>query len=297
MVSIIFVNYNTKELTRNCIDSIVRHTQDVRYEIIVVDNASTDGSREAFRADDRVTLIESDENIGFGRANNLGMKQARGDYFFLLNTDTVLLNNALKYFLDYEKSCGKPTVLGGWLLNADGERTRSYGKFPSILSLAGTAIEVYASHVPGIRRLFPLFREKYSPSPKEVDFICGADMFFPRSIYDATGGFDPDFFMYCEETEWQYRMSRQGIPRILIPEPRIIHYEGGGKKATDLNLEHKIHFLTIYYNSMFKYIRKTHSYLAYVFFRTLFCALRIPPILLRRDKWKQKKAYLSLLFQ
>ena len=297
MVSIIFVNYNTKELTKNCIDSIVRHTQDVRYEIIVVDNASTDGSREAFRADGRVTLIESNENLGFGRANNLGMKHARGDYFFLLNTDTLLLNNALKYFLDYEKSCAKPAVLGGWLLTADGERTRSYGIFPSIRSLAGSAIEVYTSHIPAIRHLFPPFQETYSPSPKEVDFVCGADMFFPRSIYDATGGFDPDFFMYYEETEWQYRMSRQDIPRILISEPRIIHYEGGGKTLTDCGVERKVRFLSLTYSSMFKYIRKTRSYPSYAFFRILFCALRIPPILLRRDKWKQKKAYLSLLFQ
>ena len=88
-VSIIIVNYNTKDLTSQCIDSIYEKTQGVRFEIILVDNASTDGSKEVFEKDTRITYIYSDENLGFGRANNLGAKVAKGKYLFLLNSDTI----------------------------------------------------------------------------------------------------------------------------------------------------------------------------------------------------------------
>jgi GT2 family glycosyltransferase len=295
-VSIILVNYNTKTLAKECIDSIEQHTHNINYEIILVDNASTDGSQEMFEEDDRVTLIKSEENLGFGRANNLGMKNAKGDYFFLLNTDTRLLNNAVKYFLDYEKTCSQPSVLGGWLIGSDGNPTLSYGDFPTFSSLIGMAARVYTDHLPGRKPAYCPHQEDSHTTPKEVDFICGADMFLPRSIYEETGGFDPDFFMYYEEAEWQYRMGRRNIPRILLPEPRIIHYEGGGKKV-DCCLDNKLRHLSMTYASMFTYMRKTSSFPKYMLFRILFCTLRLLPILLRKDNWRNKRRYLSLLFR
>ena len=99
-VSIIIVNYNTKELTAACINSIFQYTEGVEFEVILVDNASTDGSREFFRKDTRIILIESEINLGFGRANNLGYEYSHGKYVFLLNSDTYLLNNAVKIFYD-----------------------------------------------------------------------------------------------------------------------------------------------------------------------------------------------------
>ena len=99
-VSIIIVNYNTRQLTSNCIESIFKYTNGVSFEVILVDNASTDGSIDFFTNDERIIFISSKENLGFGRANNLGYKVAKGRYIFLLNSDTLLLNNAIKIFCD-----------------------------------------------------------------------------------------------------------------------------------------------------------------------------------------------------
>ena len=103
-VSVIIVNYNTKNLTSDCIQSVIDKTSGVDYEIILVDNASTDGSKEFFENDVRLKYIYSDKNGGFGYGNNQGMEIARGKYLFLLNSDTVLLNNAIREFFDYAES-------------------------------------------------------------------------------------------------------------------------------------------------------------------------------------------------
>ena len=104
-VSVIIVNYNTKELTKQAIQSVFDRTEGVEYEIIVVDNDSKDGSVEELKKifQNKITIIESKENLGFGRANNLGIKQSKGKYVFLLNSDTELINNAIKIFYDYKR--------------------------------------------------------------------------------------------------------------------------------------------------------------------------------------------------
>ena len=94
-VSIVIVNYNTLKLTKACIDSVIEKTSGLEYEIILVDNASSDGSSDVFKNDERIIFIEASDNIGFGKANNLGVKHAKGDYLFFLNSDTLLLNNAV----------------------------------------------------------------------------------------------------------------------------------------------------------------------------------------------------------
>lgn len=99
-VSIIIVSYNTCRLTQNCINSIFKHTMDVDFEVIVVDNDSCDDSKEMLSADNRIVYIQSGGNLGFGRANNLGYTKAKGKYLFLLNSDTILKNNAVKLFYD-----------------------------------------------------------------------------------------------------------------------------------------------------------------------------------------------------
>ena len=112
-VSVIIVTYNTLALTRDCIDSIFRHTANVQFEVIVVDNASEDGSYDYFSKDRRIIYVYSQENMGFGRANNLGLEYASGEYIFLLNSDTYLKNNAIKIFkeaMDVARIC---CVFGG----------------------------------------------------------------------------------------------------------------------------------------------------------------------------------------
>lgn len=135
-VSIIIVNYNTKRLTCQCIDSIIEKTEGVSFEIIVVDNNSTDGSQELLSHDNRIVFIEAGENLGFGKANNLGFKKSTGKYLFFLNSDTILLNNALLYFFDfYESFKGRIGGVGCLLENDKGLHIHSYADFPCLKSV------------------------------------------------------------------------------------------------------------------------------------------------------------------
>ena len=127
-VSVIIVSYNTKELTINTIKSVIDKTENVDYEIIVVDNDSKDGSVEELKKtfQDKITIIEPKENLGFGRANNLGIKYAKGEYVFLLNPDTELINNAIKIFYDYMEQNKQVGICGGNLYDKNNNPEASY---------------------------------------------------------------------------------------------------------------------------------------------------------------------------
>ena len=213
-VSIIIVNYRTPSLTLACIDSIYAHTKGVDFEVIVVDNHSEDDSVERLSKDNRIILIESLRNGGFGYGNNLGMKVARGKYFFLLNSDTLLVNNAIKEFYDYAESHEPKTLYGCYLIGDDGTYRGSFHYFPAL------TIGAF------FRRLFR--KQNYTPdyTDKEVECICGADMFIPRTAIEECGGFDENIFLYGEEGELQLRMAKAGYKRILLSLPKIIHLEG-----------------------------------------------------------------------
>lgn len=226
-VSIIIVNYNTCALTRNCLKSVFEQTKDIDFEVIVSDNGSKDGSIEMIKTEfPQVILIENNANLGFGAANNRGLKNAKGKYIFYLNSDTILLNNAVKIFFDYwENSPDKDKIgaLGGNLLDEDGEIIHSGGKFPrplnEIIRLSGRLIIVFFCW---------LFRIKYSKSSKaeyikDVDYVTGADLFLKNN---ETAYFDERFFMYYEETFLQYQLKKNGKKIFLIDEPKIIHLDG-----------------------------------------------------------------------
>ena len=243
-VSIIIVNYNTKDLIKNCINSIYKHTKDVDFEIIVSDNGSVDGSIEMIKSEfPNVILIENNANLGFGAANNRGLKIAKGKYIFYLNSDTVLLNNAVKYFFDYwENSPDKDQIgaLGSNLLDVDGKVIHSYGKFLSINHEIYTTLKVLLN-ISKFTILKVLFNK---PIPKcistcieekkyigTVDYITGADLFLKNS---QDSEFDESFFMYCEETDLQYKISEKGLKRIIIEKPNIDygtkHYKTNSEK-------------------------------------------------------------------
>ena len=251
-VSIIIVNYNTKQLTSDCIDSIVEKTQGISYEIILVDNASIDGSKEMFTKDDRITYIYSEKNGGFGYGNNLGMKVAKGSYFFLLNSDTLLANNAVKEFYDYAESKNQKKVYGCYLQNAKGQHCCSSFFFPAF------TIKEFLKRFWGKQQ-----KEIFDSQIRNVEAISGADMFFHREIYDKIGGFDEQIFLYGEEGEWEYRMLKAGYPCCIIPQPKIIHLEGQSMKMspTKMAIKWKSHF----------YILKKHmSYPTYLLARVYY---------------------------
>jgi len=231
-VSIIIVNYNSAVLLKNAVNSILDKTKDLNYEIIVVDNASSDGSGKEIELHfkEKIIYIQSPENIGFGRANNLAIKKASGTYIFFLNPDTILLNNALKEFLDFAKQNIQLNIgaLGSLLLNEKLQYTTSFGTFPSIRNVLKTKFEAIIHIIYKQNKQNSVLTINDFEFPLYIDFITGADLFVPKKNLSMIGDFDSDFFMYCEETDLQKRMADFGFLRLIIQGPKIIHIEGGG---------------------------------------------------------------------
>lgn len=287
-VSVIIVNYNTLRTTQKCLDSVFSQTKGVTFEVILVDNNSKDGSAEIFAKDSRIKFIESDSNLGFGKANNLGLQYAKGKYIFLLNSDTLLLNNAIKAFYDaHENMPENVACLGCILKAADGiTENNSYGVFPSLSNTWQNILNLYFRL--GIRQL--QFDDGQSPDFR-VDYIIGADLFIRREVIDKAGLFDPDFFMYFEESEMQLRYTRLGYESRIIRAPTIIHFEcvsvGGNRKMPSLRQR------LMYFQSMFIYMRKRYGWLKYLIFRVII--LLYLPIFCKKSK-SSYKSVVKLFF-
>ena len=225
-VSIIIVSYNTVELTLQCIKSIVDKTKDIDYEIIVSDNCSYDNTVEKIKSlYPNVIILKNNKNLGFGAANNKALKKALGKYIFYLNSDTILLNNAVKLFYDYwESSTENLGAIGTKLLNSDMAYTHSGGNFPtyrtSLFYYSKTLLKTFLKNYLGINRKRSI-ANKYTD---EIQYITGADLFLKN---DEFAKFDERFFLYFEETDLQYKLVSNGKKIKIIEEPRIIHLEGG----------------------------------------------------------------------
>lgn len=225
-VSIIIVNYNTCDLTLQCLRSVYEKTTGVLFEVIVVDNASSDNSVEQIKLKyPQVQLIESKENLGFGRANNLGFEYSSGDYIFLLNSDTILINNAIEILWKFLNKHKDIAIVGGQLFEEDGLTiTHSYScLFPSILMELDILIRGSITHMIERRRLKFIEKDGFM----FVSNITGADMMLRRSDIQDYGFFDPSFFLYFEETELSFRFHRNGKTSAFFPAAKIIHLAGG----------------------------------------------------------------------
>lgn len=223
-ISIILVNYNTKQLTIDCLKSIYEKTSGVDFEVFVVDNASQDDSIEFIKeAFPQVKLIENPENIGFGRANNVGIKQAIGKYVFLLNTDTALINNAVKILFDFMEENPEAGACGGNLFDEDMSPVHSFGFLKTPFN--------HFLKVSGLRYLCENKKNDLNRGKlQEVGQIIGADLMLRKSVLDETGFFDERFFLYFEESELQCRIKRAGHKIFYIPDAFIFHFEGGSSK-------------------------------------------------------------------
>jgi GT2 family glycosyltransferase len=266
-VSIIIVNYNTTLLTFQCIKSVINYTSGVSYEVILIDNASSDRSiDDVNNYFPDVKYITSAENIGFGGANNIGFETANGKYIFLLNSDAYLIDNSILEFYNFMEAEENKNIwcVGGELLDGSLFPNVSYGNFPSLSELAFAL---------GPKLIMPkYFKENLSSGivldnqePRVVDYITGADMFIRRSLIDIL--FDPDFFMYFEETELSFRMFKKKLNSYILPHIKLVHLAGQsfGKETSKINLGKE----KIYNKSRILYFRKCKSGL-YVFSVKLF---------------------------
>ena len=294
-VSIIIVNYNTLHVLKPCIDSIIENTHDVSFEIVVVDNGSTDGSIEALTNDKRILFIPVGENLGFGKANNKGLEQAKGKYIFFLNSDTLFKNNAIKILYDFaEQYQGKLGALGCILEDRQGNLIHSYGQFPKM----GNDLQKFL-WIPILKGLH-LYRQPVIEYPKhwmKVDYVTGADLFVSRQELDTCGAFHPAFFMYYEESEMQHRFHLHGYDNVRLNGPQIVHLEGEGGKTGN-----KSKFIRDTYRqerSLFIYFKLTEPRWKYYLYRIVHPVLRqtvwLNPNVSLHDKWRfVKQLFVSI---
>ncbi len=232
-VSIIIVGYNCKKHLIDCLRTVKEDIggSGLKVEVIVVDNSSNEEINDLIGQGDYGWLeFVRTENRGFGAANNVGLKMAKGKYFFLLNPDTAVEKGVIKYLFDYLEKNNWVGVAGPKLVFGDGSlQISAFDNYPGVISavLENTLLDrVFYWLFP--QTIYPgkLFSKKMHDRKREVAHLMGAAMFMRREVYDQIGGFDENFFMYREETDWQYRMKQAGWKIVYNPEVTVTHFEG-----------------------------------------------------------------------
>lgn len=234
-VSIIIINYNTIDPLIDCIKSVFEKTGDLEYEIIIVDNSpeKTNGTlSDSFG--EKIRIINSPVNLGFGKANNLGASYATGKYLLLLNPDTYLLNNAVKVLANHLDANIDTAVVGGYLYFPDGNQTISYCEqfdYPKNERKAASWTSIFAKKINSKLLTKQSGKHVDNKAPRKVAYVFGADMMIRRDVFEELHGFDPEFFMYAEEQELSWRVHDLGYNIEVVPEARIVHLEGAATKA------------------------------------------------------------------
>jgi len=273
-VSLVIVSWNTREILQGCLRSIYEQTRDSTYEVIIVDNASVDGSQEMVKREfPRTTLFENEENRGFAVANNQGMGVAKGRYVLLLNSDTVVLNGAIQKVIAFADKHPEAAVVGCKVLNPDLTLQPTCFMFPSLKNLFLSATYFY--------KVFPrsrfFGREQMTwwnrDDVREVDVVTGCFMLVRRESIEQVGRMDERFFMYGEETDWCWRFKKTGWKRLFFPGAEIIHLGGQSSKHV------KVKSLVQLRLSILQYFHKNTSWPVFMFAGTgtwLFFLSRIP---------------------
>ncbi|MGR3294286.1 MAG: glycosyltransferase family 2 protein [Candidatus Scalindua sp.] len=258
-ITFIIVNWNTRDILMDCLNSIYKTVTDINYEIYVVDNNSTDGSQAAVKKKfPDVKLIENETNTGFGHANNQALRITQGRFAVLLNSDAVLKENSVKRLLAFMTSSPRAGIAGVQLLNEDGSRQNSIDNFPS------TETEILNKSI--LRIFFPgkyPSKNRIHENPIEVDSVIGACMMVRKEAMDEVGVFDEDYFIFLEETDWCFRMYKKGWKVYHVPDAEVFHLSGHSKKRTPWRSQIE------YYISLYKFFRKNRTALSYLTLRVL----------------------------
>jgi GT2 family glycosyltransferase len=231
-LTVVVVSFGTRELTLQCLDSVLLETQRTSYEVIVVDNASIDGSTRAIATQfPEINLVPQLRNLGFAAACNLAAARARGRYLLLLNPDTIVRDAAIDRLVDFARRRPQAGIWGGRMLFADGRlNTMSCWRRQSLWNLWCRAT--------GLATLFrrsPIFHSHtYAgwerDSEREVDIVSGGFLLIEKGLWDRLGGFASEFFVYGEDTDLCIRARALGYRPAITPEATIIHESGGTQK-------------------------------------------------------------------
>lgn len=236
-ITIVIVNWNTCKILKDCLDSIYPETNNLLFEIIVIDNASSDDSVEVIKRDyPQVILIENSHNRGFAAANNQGLDIAKGRYVLLLNSDTIVLDEALERVISFADSHQNAAVIGCRVLNPDMSLQNTCFMFPSVLNMFLSATYLYKIFA---RNKF-FGREQMTwwdrDDIREVDVVTGCFMLVRQKAIECIGGMDETFFMYAEETDWCYRFQKAGWQILFTPDSKIIHLGGQSTQKVRINM-------------------------------------------------------------
>jgi GT2 family glycosyltransferase len=247
-LSVVIVSYNVRDYLENCLQSVSRALEGIEGEVFVVDNHSDDDSVETVRAQyPWVRLIENQENMGFSRANNIAIRESRGEYVLLLNPDTIVEEATLREVLRFMEEHPKAGGAGVMMHNADGSlapesRRALPTPWVSCLKMLGFTKRYYMSHLPW-------------DQPGRIEVISGAFCFLRKKALDEVGLLDEDFFMYGEDIDLSYRLMKGGWENWYLPYP-ITHFKGKSTQKSDYRYVH------IFYKAMLIFFRKHYSHLS-----------------------------------
>lgn len=231
-LSVIIVSYNTRDVLRECLDALFKKLDGLAFEVIVVDNASHDGSpgmvREAFP---QAHVIELDDNVGFGAGNNVGVQAARGQYLFLLNSDAILLENTPLPLVQYLQQHAEVACVGPRIVQSDrNTQPRAFGHLPSPWRILMQSLGLGYL---GMRMLEGVDGRKRVPDEMQVGWLSGVCLCLRREDYLAVGGFDPRFFMYAEDVALCGRLQREKGKILLVDRYDVLHYGGASSPNLD----------------------------------------------------------------
>ena len=265
-VSVIVVNWNTRDILRDCLASILAQTR-ASHEVIVIDNASSDRSVEMVR--DKfpdVRLIANTENRGFASANNQGLEIAQGKYVLLLNPDTIVLEGAIDQMLDWLAHHPDVGCVGCQVRESLSviQQTCFADPTPLNLTIVELGLHRLGHHVPFLGR--PFYRGWDRSTEREVDVVSGMFMLVPRTVLDVVGPLDPDYFIYAEEADWCRRIRIAGWTCVFAPKAQILHLDGGSKSTAQIRSRMYVQMQ----KSHLIYARKHHGPVGYWVVKSLF---------------------------
>ncbi|MEW6557415.1 MAG: glycosyltransferase family 2 protein [Elusimicrobiota bacterium] len=267
LLSIVIVNYNTKSLLIQCVESVVKNVTKYDYEIIVVDNNSTNGSKEFLQKSVGIKAILNNQNIGFARANNTGIRESVGEYVLILNSDTVILPGSLDRMIEYMINNRNVGVLGPKIVDENNEISQSSWDFmPTIIW-------------ENVRKLFsPEYVRRYKILSRALDFrqrkirevpvLSGACMLIRRNVFATSGFLDENFFLYFEEPDFCARAKKYGWKVVFFPYANIIHLLGKsmekvGDKTQIYYRQSQLYYYRKYRPRIEQQILKYYLYLKY----------------------------------
>jgi len=254
-LSVIIVNYNVKYFIEQCLHSVIKAIKDIDAEVFVVDNNSVDGSCSMIKDKfPKVTLVENKRNEGFAKANNIAIKESKGQYILLLNPDTVVQEDTFIKCISFMEEHPDAGALGVKMINGKGNflpESKRALPTPSVAfyKISGLSFLFPRSRIFGRYHLGNLDKEQNH----EVEILSGAFMFIRRETIDKTGLLDENFFMYGEDIDLSYRIINAGYKNYYFAGTTIIHYKGESTKKGSLN------YVIVFYDAMLRFAQKHFS--------------------------------------